>query len=184
MARFVNVGDDLRVDSHPPLAAAPRHRRSTTPALFSAALFTSFLSSCPRPVPCPDDPLSKRRARLTLSARIAALISQLGLPGQSVGLTLTNAGGQFFNATIPVAAIFSNASHTRVRFRDPTGTLAGGITSLSMGGRTRTDVTLRASHLSLGGAAAGPFTATLHIGSLELTASGTLRTAGARLVFP
>ena len=124
------------------------------------------------------------RDRLTLSARIAALISQLGLPGQSVGLTLTNAGGQFFNATIPAAAIFSNASHTRVRFRDPTGTLAGGITSLSMGGRTRTDVTLRASHLSLGGAAAGPFTAALHIGSLELTATGTLRTAGARLVFP
>ncbi len=142
------------------------------------------MSSCPSLVPCPDDPVSKRRARLTLSARIAALISQLGLPGQSVGLTLTNAGGQFFNATIPAAAIFSNASHTRVRFRDPTGTLAGGITSLSMGGRTRTDVTLRASHLSLGGAAAGPFTATLHIGSLELTATGTLRAAGARLVFP
>ncbi|TMB58958.1 MAG: hypothetical protein E6J56_01335, partial [Deltaproteobacteria bacterium] len=38
------------------------------------------------------------RDRLTFTARIAALISQLGLPGQSVGLTLTNAGGQFFNA--------------------------------------------------------------------------------------
>ena len=67
---------------------------------------------------------------------------------------------------------------------DPTGTLAGGLTSLSIGGLTRTDVTARGRHLSLGGAAAGPFTAILRIGSLELSATGTLRPAGLRLVSP
>ena len=85
---------------------------------------------------------------------------------------------------MPAVALLPNASGTRVRFRDPTGTLAGGITSLTMGGRKRTDVTVRARHLSLGGAAAGPFTAILRIGSLELSATGTLRPAGPRLVFP
>ena len=85
---------------------------------------------------------------------------------------------------MPAAALVPNARGTRVRFRDLTGTLANGITSLVMGGRTRTDVTIRARHLSLGGAAAGPFTAILRIGSLELSATGTLRAAGPRLVLP
>ena len=85
---------------------------------------------------------------------------------------------------MPAAALVPNARGTRVRFRDPTGTLAGGLTSLSIGGLTRTDVTARGRHLSLGGAAAGPFTAILRIGSLELSATGTLRPAGLRLVSP
>ena len=85
---------------------------------------------------------------------------------------------------MPASALVPNASGTRVRFRDPTGTLANGVTSLTLGGRRRTDVTLRARHLSLGGAAAGQFTAILHVGSLELSATGTLRPAGLGLVFP
>ena len=139
-------------------------------------------------------PLTLRRVRLThagagqdrlsLTARIAALLAPLGLPGQNVTLVLRSGATQFYSATVPAAALVPNARGTRVRFRDPTGTLANGITSLVMGGRTRTDVTIRARHLSLGGAAAGPFTAILRIGSLELSATGTLRAAGPRLVLP
>jgi len=124
------------------------------------------------------------RDRLSLTARITALLAQLGLPGQDVTLVLQNGTGQFFSVTVPAVALVPNATGTRVRFRDPTGTLAGGLTSLSMGGRTRTDVTVRGRHLSLAGAAAGPFTAILRIGSLELSATGMLRPAGSRLVFP
>ena len=45
-------------------------------------------------------------------------------------------------------------------------------------------VAITGRHLSLAGASAGPFTATITIGDLTLEASGTLRTTGAKLVYP
>ncbi|TMA62467.1 MAG: hypothetical protein E6J68_14000 [Deltaproteobacteria bacterium] len=60
------------------------------------------------------------RDRLSLTARITALLAQLGLPGQDVTLVLQNGTGQFFSATVPAVALVPNATGTRVRFRDPT----------------------------------------------------------------
>jgi len=55
---------------------------------------------------------------------------------------------------------------------------------LRLGGRTRSDVSLSARDLNLGAAAAGPFTSAIDIGTLDLSAGGTLRAVGTRLVFP
>jgi hypothetical protein len=122
--------------------------------------------------------------RLTLKGRTPILLAQLGLPGHDIIVALRDAGGEFFRATVPANALVPNRSGTRLRFADRTGTIAGGLTSLTIGGTSRTTIAIRGRNLNLTGAAPGPFTATITIGSLPLTASGTLRSAGANLVFP
>jgi len=122
--------------------------------------------------------------KLTLKGRTPALLAQLGLPGSSITLALRDAGGEFYRATVPADFFVANGSGTKLRFRDRTGTIAGGITKLTIGGSLRTDVAITGRHLSLAGASAGPFTATITIGDLTLEASGMLRTTGAKLVYP
>jgi hypothetical protein len=119
-----------------------------------------------------------------LRGRTTALLARLGLPGVDVGVTLGNAGGEFFSATVPAALLIPNGNGTKLRFRDQTGALAGGITNLRIGGRHRTDVSIRARGLDLAGATAGPFTATLRLGPNALSAGGTLRVVGSRLAYP
>ena len=85
---------------------------------------------------------------------------------------------------VPALLLVPNGSGTKVVFRDPGGTLAGHVTRLTIGGRRRTDVSLRARGLDTSGAAPGSFTATLQIGSTTFAAGGALRAAGTRLVFP
>ena len=121
--------------------------------------------------------------RLVLRGNIAGTLASLGLPGEDVTLTLADSGGTFFTATVPAANLVPNASGTRVRFKDASGTIAGGITRLTIGGRRRIRMSLRARG-DLSGATAGPFTTTLDVGPLSLGDSGTLRSAGTRLVFP
>jgi hypothetical protein len=122
--------------------------------------------------------------KLALRARTAALLAQLGLPGDDVTITLGNAGGDFFTATVPAGLLRPNGNGTKLRFRDRTGTLAGGITSFRIGGRRRTDVSVRARGLDLSAATAGPLTVTLEVGPNTLLATGTLRAAGRRLRYP
>src|SRR5439155_491880 len=74
------------------------------------------------------------RDRLVLRGAMAQTLAQLGLPGQSVAIALSDAGGEYFRATIPAAQILASPRGTLVRFRDRTGTIANGITSFTMGG--------------------------------------------------
>ncbi len=120
--------------------------------------------------------------RLAVKARTGVLLAELGLPGHDVTVTITNAGGTFFTATIPSSALVARG--TRVKFRDPAGTIAGGVTKLTMGGRLRTDLSLSARGLTLAGASAGPFTALVTVGDATLVAPGSLRAKGAKLVYP
>jgi hypothetical protein len=123
--------------------------------------------------------------RLTLRGSLAQSLGTLGLPGTSVTLALSDAGGEYFRATVPASELVSNASGTRVRFRDRTGTIAGGLRRLVMSDRLGgTRLSVRGRGLNLNGASAGPFTATLEVGPFVLTAPGTFRAAGMRLVFP
>jgi len=119
--------------------------------------------------------------RLTLKGRILLTLAQLGLPGQDVTVSLTNGGPPFFSITVPASALVPNGSGTKLAFR---GTIGGALVRLRLGGRTRTDVSLSARDLNLGAAAAGPFTSAIDIGTLELSAGGTLRAVGTRLAFP
>jgi len=122
--------------------------------------------------------------KLVLNGRSPVLLSQLGLPGQSITLALADAGGEFYRATVPASALVANRSGTKLHFHDSTGTVAGGITTLTIGGTLRTTLSIRARNLNLGGAAAGPFTAQVTIGDLTLEAAGALRPSGTRLVYP
>ena len=121
------------------------------------------------------------RDRLSLKGRIPVTLVQLGLPGQNVTISLTNGGAPFFSVTVPAASFTPNGNGTKLGFR---GTIGGAVVKLRLGGRTRTDVSLSARNLNLGGAAAGPFTGTIGIGPLELSAGGTLRALGAKLLYP
>ena len=111
-------------------------------------------------------------------------LAALGLPGADVTVKLGNSGGSFFMATVPAARLVPNAAGTMLRFRDPSGTLAGGITGLSIGGRRQVTLRVRGDNLNLAGAAPGAFDAEVDIGSFEFTRAGTLRARGTRLVFP
>jgi hypothetical protein len=122
--------------------------------------------------------------RLMLNGRITGTLAALGLPGASLTVSLRNAGGTFFSATVPSALLVPNNAGTRLRFRDQSGTLANGITSLRIGGRRRTDLGLQARNLDLSGAAPGDFTAQLVIGTRTLESSGTLRAQSTRLLYP
>jgi len=122
--------------------------------------------------------------RLVLRGAMAQTLAQLGLPGQSVALALSDAGGEYFQATIPAAQILASPRGTLVRFRDRTGTIANGITSFTMGGGGSNRVTIRAQRLNLAGASAGAFTATLEVGAAPFIASGVLRAAGTGFRFP
>jgi hypothetical protein len=121
---------------------------------------------------------------LLFKGRIDALLSELGLPGQDVRLTLSDPGGDFFDATVPAAALTANSAGTKVRFRDASGTIAGGIVRMKIGGSQRSDVLIRARDVNLGGATAGPFTATLTIGGIPHSGSGNLHASGSRLIYP
>jgi hypothetical protein len=121
---------------------------------------------------------------LLFKGAMQALLADLGLPGQDIRLTLSNGSGNFFDATVPAAALVADASGTKLRFRDASGAIAGGIVRLKIGGRQRSDVLVRARGVDLGGASAGPFNATLAVGADPHAGSGLLRAAGARLVYP
>jgi hypothetical protein len=123
--------------------------------------------------------------RLVLRARLTALLAELGLPGQDVSISVVGAAGPLLSATVPAAALVPNARGSKVSFRDPTGTVAGGITRLVVGGTRRTDITMKAAGLDLSTAAPGPMTVTLTIGDRTFVATGALRARGsAKLVYP
>ena len=125
----------------------------------------------------------ERPARsLGVLARIPAGIAALGLPGTDVTVELADADGVFFMATVPGASLVPNATATKVRFRDGTGTIAGGVRRLTIGGRRQSALSLRARDVALPGAAAGPFTLTVRIGNVTLSAPGVLRTSPGVLV--
>ena len=119
-----------------------------------------------------------------LRARLPSTLAALGLPGAAITVKLANAGGTFFTATVPASRLVPNSNGRRLRFHDASGTLAGGITSLSIGGRPRITLVVRGATLNLAGAAPGAFDAEVDIGSFEFTHAGNLRARGARLVFP
>jgi hypothetical protein len=122
--------------------------------------------------------------RLDLKGRLQSLLAQIGLPGPDVTITLRNGAGQFFTATVPASALVANGTLTKLRFRDRTGTIAGGVTGLVIGGRLFTDVKVKARNVNLAGASAGPFTALLTIGERTFAGSGVLRPQGTKLVHP
>jgi len=121
--------------------------------------------------------------RLKLSAEIPATLAALGLPGSDLTLTLRDAEGEIFTATVPGALLTPNGSGTKLRFRDSSGALAGGITKLRIGGRSATRLVVRARGLDLSAADAGPFVATLDT-AVRHTAPAQLRSRGNKLVHP
>jgi hypothetical protein len=121
---------------------------------------------------------------LLLKGSLTALLADLGLPGQDIRLTLSNGGGDFFDATVPASELAANAAGTKLRFKDATGSIAAGIVRLKIGGTARTDVLVRARDLDLGGASTGPFTATLYVGAIPHAGTGTLHASGTRLSYP
>jgi hypothetical protein len=130
--------------------------------------------------------LGPGRDRLVAKGDVLGSVSTLGLLGQDVGFTLTDADTTIFAATIPGALIEPNPIATRLRFSDKTGTLAGGITKLVLKETTTGTVRMRlkARNVTLNDPDAGAFTATLSIGTLGLEKRGTLRAKGASLIFP
>src|SRR4029077_19587447 len=122
--------------------------------------------------------------RLQLKARTPELLAQLGEPGKDVTITVSQNGTTRLRATVPASQLHANGSGTKLRFVDSSGTIAGGITRLQLGGTRRTDITMRAQHLDLSGATAGPVTVRIDVGSTALVGSGTLRQAGSKLVAP
>jgi subtilisin family serine protease len=122
--------------------------------------------------------------RLTVKARFTQLLAALGLPGPDVVIVLSDAGGERFRTTVPGTMLVANGSRTRVRFRDRTGTIAGGVTRLDLGGKSRTDLALRAGTLDLSALGAGPVTLEVDVGARIFQTTGTLRARGTSLVLP
>jgi hypothetical protein len=122
--------------------------------------------------------------RLSLRGRAATTLATIGLPGSDVTLRLRDADGDAFAATVPMALLRANPTGTRLRFSDPSGTLAGGITRLRIGGNGRTDIVVRGRNLDLSAAAAGPVVALLETATKTLAGAGRLRARGVRLLHP
>ena len=193
-----NFSSATPITIDPPAAAGTPESRTVTPpsgALFYALRAIDEVGNAgPIAVVAQARPFTLRRLRLVvagpgrdrlvLRGAMAQTLAQLGLPGQSVALALSDAGGEYFQATIPAAQILASPRGTLVRFRDRTGTIANGITSFTMGGGGSNRVTIRAQRLNLAGASAGAFTATLEVGAAPFIASGVLRAAGTGFRFP
>jgi hypothetical protein len=122
--------------------------------------------------------------RLSLRGRAATTLAAIGLPGSDVTLRLRDADGDAFAATVPMALLRANTMGTRLRFSDPSGTLAGGITRFRIGGNGRTDIVVRGRNLDLSAAAAGPVVALLETATKTLAGAGRLRARGVRLLHP
>src|SRR5207244_9628763 len=118
--------------------------------------------------------------RLMLRAFKPSTLAALGLPGADVTVKLGNSGGSFFMATVPAARLVPNAAGTMLRFRDPSGTLAGGITGLSIGGRRQVTLRVRGDKLNLAGAAPGALVDDVEIGRFELRRVDYLPLGGSR----
>jgi hypothetical protein len=122
--------------------------------------------------------------RLVLRGRTATTLGAIGLPGSDLTLALRDGDGDAFTATVPAALLRPSPSGTRLRFGDPSGTLAGGITRLRIGGVGRVDLAVRGRNLNLSAAGAGPVVALLQTQTTTLAGAGRLRARGARLVHP
>ena len=118
---------------------------------------------------------------MTLKGRILATLAQLGLPGQSVTVELSNGTTPFISITVPAASLVPNGTGTALGFR---GTIGSASVRFKIGGRKRTSISFAARNLNLASAMAGPFTGTVAIGPLDLSAGGTLRAVGTRLRYP
>ncbi|TMA38134.1 MAG: hypothetical protein E6J79_07935 [Deltaproteobacteria bacterium] len=119
---------------------------------------------------------------LGLVGSLPVVPAELGLPGADVGVELTSGGAAILSVTVRSSLLVAGPGGARLGFRDPSGTLAGGILRLSIGGNQRTSLVLGA-RLPSAAVRPGPFSVTLRIGRLAFPVSGTLRAIGGDLVY-
>ena len=100
-------------------------------------------------------------------------------------LALADVDGTIYTATIPAGAFAVNRSGSRLTFRDLTGTVAAGLTRVTLT-RTRTGVRLvaRGRNLDLAGADQTTVTTTIQLGAQPFRSTNVFRRLRARLLFP
>jgi len=100
-------------------------------------------------------------------------------------LTLADADGTFYSATIPAGAFVANRSGSRLTFRDPTGTIAGGLTRVTLAvARGGLRFTARGRSLDLSGADRPEITTTIQLGGQPFRSTNLFRMMRTRLRFP
>ena len=123
--------------------------------------------------------------RLSLRASIPVPLSTFDPVGEAFSLTLADADGTIYTATVPAGRFRANASHSRIVFRDGTGTVAAGLRAVVLRnfvGTTR--VSIRGRQLDLSGANQTGITTTLGLGTDQFRSTNVFRNLGSRLRFP
>ena len=99
--------------------------------------------------------------------------------------TLADADGTIYSATIPAGSFVASRSGSRLTFRDPTGTIAGGLTRVTLAlirGGLR--FTARGRNLDLPGADRPEITTTIQLGGQPFRSTNLFRMMRTRLRFP
>jgi hypothetical protein len=124
--------------------------------------------------------------RLALKALVPIPLTAFDAATEAFTLTLADADGTVYEATIPAGAFVPNGSGTRLRFRDPTGAIANGIrkASIRVNRAGGVKVALTARNLDLGAANRPVITTTLRFGSDPFQSTNTFRQLTRKLKFP
>jgi len=125
--------------------------------------------------------------RLMLRALVPQPVTAFDPAHDALTLTMEDADGTFFTATVPAGSFRANATRTRVAFRDPGGTIAGGLVQVVMvrdrrSGGTR--LMARGRGLDLSGADRPAITTSLRLGAALYRSINTFRLSRTRLRFP
>jgi hypothetical protein len=124
--------------------------------------------------------------RLSLKGLVPMPLSAFAPTTDAFTLTLADADGTFYAATIPAGQFIANAAGTRVRFHDSTGTIANGLRTVVVRVNRTGGVKVRISGrmLSLAGADRPDITTTLRFGATPFQSTNTFRVLTHSLKFP
>jgi hypothetical protein len=123
---------------------------------------------------------------MSLKALVPMPLSAFAPATDPFTLTLADADGTFYEATIPAGRFVANASGTRVRFHDGTGTIANGLRTVVVAVNRTGGVKVRISSrmLDLAGANRPEITTTLRFGATPFQSTNTFRVLTRALKFP
>jgi len=124
--------------------------------------------------------------RLSMKGLVPMPLSAFAPATDAFTLTLADADGTFYAATIPAGRFVTNGNGMRVRFHDSTGTIANGLRTVVVRVNRTGGVKVRMSGrlLDLSGADRPAITTTLRFGAAPFQSTNTFRVLTRKLKFP
>ena len=123
--------------------------------------------------------------RLGLTALIPTTLTSFAPAADVLTLTLADADGTIYAAAVPAGSFVASRSGRRLTFRDPSGTIAAGLTRVTLvTARGGVRFSAQGRNLDLSGADKPDITTTIQLGGQPYRSANVFRRLRTRLRFP